>query len=92
MEILAGINHLNQVLQNKKDTLWEALREVDTCRTIINRFRTKNGFTKVWNNAKLFAEKNNIISPDLSHSADAMTGKKKRVSKKTCRFYIYWTR
>ena len=31
MEILAGINHLNTILQKKKDTLWEALREVDTC-------------------------------------------------------------
>ena len=37
MEILAGINLLNNVLQKKNDTLWEALREVDTCRTTIKK-------------------------------------------------------
>ena len=81
MEILDGINYLNGVLKKKKDTLWEALREVDTCRTTINKMRTDEGFTKVWNDAKLLANKNNIVTPNLSHSSDAKTGKRKRVPK-----------
>ena len=36
----------------------------------------------MWNDAKLFADKNKITTPNLSHSADAMTGKRKRVAKK----------
>ena len=81
MEILAGINLLNDVLQKKNDTLWEALREVDTCRTTISKMRTNEGFTKVWFDAKLLADKNNIVTPNLSHSSDAKTGKRKRVPK-----------
>lgn len=85
MGILTGINKLTNVLQKRKDTLWEYLGEVDTRRTIINSLRTNSGFTKVWDNAKLFAEKKKIMTPNLSHSADDMTGK--RIRKKFFKKY-----
>ena len=46
------------------------------------QMRTPEGFTKVWNDAKTLADKNKITTPNLSHSSDVRTGKRKRVTKK----------
>ena len=62
MEILAGVNPLNKLLQEKYDTMWEALGEVLTCRQSINRFRTSQGFLTVWNFSLEFTKKHRIVT------------------------------
>ena len=81
MEILTGVNTLNELLQKKKDTLWKALRELETCREIIGGLRSDEVFMKVWSSSLEFAEKYDIVAPYLHHDSDSVTGKRKRVPK-----------
>ena len=82
MQVLESINYLNKILQMKQDTLWEALREVESCRKLISKIRTSDGFTKVWVKAVDFAKMHNISTSNLSHRKDNISGKRKRVQKK----------
>ena len=50
---------MDSLLQLKQDTLWEALKEVDTCRKIDHALITDEGFMKVWGKASIFARIHN---------------------------------
>ena len=82
MEVLASINYLNKLLQLKQDTLWEALREVDSCRELVNKMRTDDGFMKIWEKAVDFAALHNIRTNKLSDQKQNHSGKRKRTPKK----------
>ena len=81
IEILVKINCLNELLQTKKETLWEAMEEVNTCRTEITELNSKQGFNIVWNKATDFARKHDITPPNLSHQVERVVGKTKRKRK-----------
>ena len=81
MQVLESIYYLNKVLQLKEDTLWEALREVETCRELINKIRTTNGFTIIWKKSVEFAKIHNISTANLSHRKENLSGKRKRKPK-----------